>query len=334
MKKNSYCKGCGIKLQDENILNIGFTTNLDNEYCMRCFRLKNYGEYESVSSNLINYEDILKSISKNKDLVLYVVDLLNLPYDLENIRKLLRNDVILVLNKRDLLPLSVKDDKIMEYLKEQDLGYQDMVIVSTEKNIGMDSLMNKIKKYQKSAHVYVVGYTNAGKSSLISKIIKNYGDGGSYLTIAPLPSTTLNKIMIPINEELTLIDTPGIIDNENLINYVNPKMYKKLNSKREIKPKTYQLMKNNALLIGDMMRLDYVEGDRNSLTFYIPNDIKIRRSIFHGKNLKDYAKRCIDVKFGEDVVISGLGFIKVVAACKIELYLNKDVRVFTRKSMI
>lgn len=334
MKKNKYCAGCGIKLQDENILNLGFTTNLDNEYCMRCFRLKNYGEYESVSSNVINYEDILNSISKSKDLVLYVVDLLNLPYDLENVRKIIRNDVILVLNKRDLLPLSVKDEKIIGYLKDLDLGYQDMVIVSTEKNIGMDTLMTKIQKLKKSNNVFVVGYTNAGKSSLISKIIKNYGDGDNKLSIAPLPSTTLNKMMITINDQLTLIDTPGIIDNENMINYVEPKMYKKLNSKREIKPKTYQLMKNNTLLIGDMMRLDYMEGDRNSLTFYIPNEIKIRRSIFHGKNLKEYAKRSIEVKYGEDLVISGLGFIKIVAACKIDLYLNKDIRIFTRKSII
>ena len=334
MKKNKYCAGCGIKLQDENILNIGFTTNLDNELCMRCFRLKNYGEYESVSSNVIDYERIIGGINRTKDLVLYVVDILNLPKDLKEIKQVIKNDCLLVLNKRDLLPLSVKNEKIIDYLNKQELGFCDIVVVSSEKNNGMDILLNKIMKYKKSKNVYVVGYTNAGKSSLISRFIKDYGDGDVNLVASPLPSTTLNKIEIPIDEELTLVDTPGIIDNTNMINYVDKKMYKKLNSKREIRPKTYQLSKKQSILIGDLVRIDYVDGDRDSFTFYTPNDIKIRRCRYHGDNLKNLSKKSFDVKYGEDLVINGLGFIKIVAACKIEMYINKDILVFTRKSMI
>ena len=41
-----HCKGCGILLQDENILLPGYTTDLDNDVCQRCFRIKNYGEYQ------------------------------------------------------------------------------------------------------------------------------------------------------------------------------------------------------------------------------------------------------------------------------------------------
>lgn len=334
MKKNKYCVGCGIKLQDENLLNIGFTTNLNNELCMRCFRLKNYGEYESVSSNVIDYEKIINSINKNKDLVLYVVDILSIPKDLNEIRRVIKNDCILVLNKRDLLPLSVKDEKIIDYFINQKINFTDIVIVSSEKNNGMDLLLNRIKKYQKSKNVYVVGYTNAGKSSLISRFIKDYGDGDVKLTASPLPSTTLNKIEIPINDKLMLIDTPGIIDNLNMINYVDKKMYKKLNSKKEIRPKTYQLSKKESILIGDLVRINYLEGYRNSFTFYTPNDIKIRRCRFHSDALKNLSTREYEIKYGEDLVINGLGFIKIVAGCKIEVIINKDVLVFTRKSII
>ena len=334
MKKNKYCAGCGVKLQDENLLNIGFTTSLDNEFCMRCFRLKNYGEYESVSSNVIDYEKIIKDINKTKDLCLYVVDVLNVPKDLKSIKELIKNDCILVLNKRDLLPLSVKDEKIIEYFKNQELDFIDIVIVSSEKNSNFDLLLKKIKKYQKSDNVYVIGYTNAGKSSMISKFIKDYGDGDTTLSVAPLPSTTLNRIMIPINDKLTLIDTPGVIDHSNMINFVDKKMYKKLNSKKEIRPKTYQLSKNQSLILGDLVRINYLEGDRNSLTFYIPNEIKIRRARFNGNTLKNLSSKIVDVKYSEDLVINGLGFIKIVAGCKIEVLINKDVLLFTRKNMI
>ena len=334
MSKIKFCAGCGVKLQDENILNVGFTTNVNNELCMRCFRLKNYGEYESVSTNIIDYEGIIKGINKTKDLVLYVVDILNIPKDLKIVSSLIKQDCLLVFNKRDLLPLSVKDEKLLEYFKNLNLGYLDIAIVSSVKNIGMDDLLRKIKKYQKSENVYVVGLTNAGKSSLISKIISDYGNGDTRLTISPLPSTTLNKVIIPINDKLTLIDTPGIIDNHNMINFVDKKMYKKLNSKREIRPKTYQLGKKEALIIGDMVRINYIEGDRNSFTLYIPNEIKVRRARFAGNKLTDLAKRNMDIGYYEDLVISGLGFIKIVAACKIEIYIDKDIDVFTRKKMI
>lgn len=334
MRKTKICLGCGVKLQDENILNLGFTANLENDLCMRCYRLKNYGEYESVANSLVHYESILTFVSRTKDLVLYVVDLLNLNEDLLYIRKFIKNDIILVLNKRDLLPLSVKDEKILDYLKKKELGFVDTIIISSEKNYNMDKLYQKIKRHRKSKNVYVVGFTNAGKSSMISRIIKNYGDGENNLTISPLPSTTLNKIDIRINENLNIVDTPGIIDNTNIINFVDKKMYKKLNPKKEIKPKTFQLTKNQSLLIGNLVRLDYLEGDINSFTFYIPNDIKVKRINRKKNDLKELNQREYEIGYSEDLVINGLGFIKIVSCCKVNIYINKDVKTFIRKKMI
>ncbi len=334
MKKIKHCEGCGVKLQDENILNLGYTTNLNNDLCMRCFRLKNYGEYESISSSLVDYEKILSMVNRSRELVLYVVDIVNIPENLSIIKNYLKNDIILVLNKRDLLPMSVKDEKIIDYIKKLNINFKDIVIISSEKNLNMDNLYKKIIKYKKSNEIYVVGYTNAGKSSLISRFISDYGDGDTNLTVSPLPSTTLNKVIIPISNEITLIDTPGIIDNSNVINFVEKKLYKKLNSKKEIKPRTYQLSKGQSLLLGDLVRLDYIEGDRNSLTFYIPNEIKIRRTSFKGDKLKDLTLNNLDVGYANDICINGLGFIKVVAGCKITLYLNKDISVFMRNNLI
>ena len=333
MIKEKYCSGCGILLQDENLLNIGYTTNINNELCMRCFRLQNYGEYESIASNLIDCEGIIKEINKTNSLVLYVVDLLNLPQNIESIKKSLHNDCILVLNKRDLLPLSVKDSKIINYCKNENFGFKDIVITSSVKNAGMDLLFRKIRNYQTNKDVYVVGYTNAGKSSLISKFIKDYGNREILLSTSPLPSTTLNKIIIPIQDGLRLIDTPGIIDNTNIINYVDRKMLKCLNSKREIKPKTYQLKGNENFIVGKLVRIKYY-GNSNSLTFYIPNEIKINNISEDNMLLKDFEKLVLDIDDHHDVVISGLGFIKIVKRCRIELYLPSGVKVFTRKSII
>lgn len=334
-REKKYCIGCGILLQDENITMEGYTTSLENDICSRCFRMKNYGEYQIVTKSNDEYIDILKSVNKTNDLVLYIVDLLNLDRDLTYIRQYINNKVILVLNKRDVLPKSIKDEKLIDYFKNMDLDYQDVIVISLNKNYNVDELLHMIKKYKTSKNVYVVGHTNVGKSTLINKLMKNYSENECELTISPLPSTTLNKISIKLNDDLTLIDTPGLIDRGNIVNYVDPLLLKKINPKKEIKPKTYQIKKGQCLIIGNLIRVDYVEGGKNSFTVFMSNDLKVQRfNLSRQQNLKDLYPNELEVLYHEDIVINGLGFIKIVEKANVTVYADKNVEVYTRKSLI
>ena len=334
-KEKKYCIGCGVMLQDENVTMDGYTTSIDNDICSRCFRMKNYGEYQIVTKSNEEYIDILKSVNKTNDLVLYIVDLLNLDRDLKYIRNFINNKVILVLSKRDVLPKSVKDDKLIDYFKKMDLDYQDTIVVSPNKNYNIDELLLMIKKYKTSKNVYVVGHTNVGKSTLINKLMKNYSENECELTISPLPSTTLNKISIRLNDDLTLIDTPGLVDRGNLVNYVAPSLLKKINPKKEIKPKTYQIKKGQCLIIGNLIRVDYVEGGKNSFTVFMSNDLKVQRfNLSRQQGLKDLFPNNLSVLYREDIVVNGLGFIKVVEKAEVIVYADKNVEVYTRSSLI
>ena len=53
------CLGCGIPIQTKAKDQIGYTTNLTSQICERCFRLKNYGEYNVVSLNNQDYNQNL-----------------------------------------------------------------------------------------------------------------------------------------------------------------------------------------------------------------------------------------------------------------------------------
>ena len=336
MENEKKCLGCGVTLQDANLLQEGYTTSLENDYCQRCFRMKNYGEYQVVTKSNEEYLEILKEVAETKDLVLYVTDLLNLEKNIEEIRDLIPNKMILVLNKIDVLPKSVKEAKIINYLSNKNINFEEVIVISANKNYNIDYLLKRIKYYQTSKNVYVVGHTNAGKSSLINKLIKNYSDNNQELTMSPLPSTTLNMVHIDINEHLTLIDTPGLVDVGSILNQVDEKMMKKISPKKEIKPRTYQLRKGQSIVIENLIRIDYVEGEKNSFTLFMSNDLKVKRllNLFNNPELYDKNKITYNMKFDEDLVISGLGFIKIVYEGVIDIYIDKDVDTFTRRSLI
>ena len=336
MCKKKYCLGCGVLLQDENITQEGYVTSLENNICQRCFRMKNYGEYQVVTKSNEEYLKILKSVSETKDLVLYITDLLNLEKDLDEIRNMFTNKMILILNKKDVFPKSVKEEKLIKYLENKGVHFEEIIVISVIKNYNIDYLLKRIKFHQTSKNVYVVGHTNAGKSSLINKLIRNYSDSSQELTMSPLPSTTLNTVKIDINEHLTLIDTPGLVDNGSILNQVDQKMVKKISARKEIKPRTYQLRKNQSIIIEDLVRIDYIEGEKNSFTLFISNDLKVRRllNLFNNDELKDKNKITYNMKYDEDLVVSGLGFVKVVDKGTINIYIDKDVDTFIRKSLI
>lgn len=336
MNDEKRCQGCGVLLQDENILQEGYATNKENDLCQRCFRMKNYGEYQVVTKSNDEYVNILKGVGETKDLVLYITDLLNLEQNLEEIRSIIDNKMILVLNKKDVFPQSVKEEKLKQYIEKKNLNFEEIIVISTAKNYNIDYLLKRIKFYQTSKNVYVIGHTNAGKSSLINKLIKNYSTNLQELTESPLPSTTLSTITIDIDEHLTLIDTPGLVDNGSILNHVDRDMVKRINAKKEIKPRTYQLKKNQSIIIEDLVRIDYVEGEKNSFTLFISNDLRVRRllNLINNSELKDKNKITYQMKYDEDLVISGLGFVKIVDKGTIDIYVDKDVDTFIRRSLI
>lgn len=335
MNNEKYCIGCGVKLQDSNMLFEGYTPDLVNDICSRCFKLRNYGEYQISTKSNEEYIDILKSVNETKDLVLYVVDLLNIEKDINMIRQFIKNRLILVLTKRDILPRSVNDDKLLKYFENLGLEYQDIIIISANKNYNMDELLLMIKKHKSSKNVYVVGHTNVGKSTLINKMIQNYSEEKFELTISPLPSTTLNKVNIKLTDDITLIDTPGLVDRGSIVNYVDFDVIKKINAKKEINTDTFQLRSGQCLIIPDLLRIDYIEGDKNSFTFFVSNDLDIeKKDLNKCELLKDLNKHSIEVGYNQDLVINGLGFIKIVEKAVVDVYVLNNVEVFVRDSLI
>ena len=323
----SKCTGCGVILQNINKEKLGYTTSLNNKLCERCFRIRNYNEYSRVLKDNEDYINILKNINPN-DLVVLVVDLFNFN-NLDEITKYLKNDILLVLTKRDLLPKSCYNEKILNYFDNLNLNIKDKVIISSKKNYNMDLLFNKINELKTSKNVYVIGFTNSGKSTLINKIIYNYSDNNNVITTSNLPSTTIDSIEIKVNDELTLIDTPGLLNKGDIIDYVDAKLLKKIVPTQEIKPKTYQITKKCSIIIEDILRLGVEDIN---FTMYLSNNLKIEKC-FKDKET-NLVKREITINKDADLVIQGLAFITFSKDTNITIYTLEGVNVYTRKKFI
>ena len=328
----SKCIGCGSVLQTDNPELEGYTKNINNPLCERCFRIKNYSDYKLISKDNNDFINILNNIGKTNSLVVLVVDLFNIPLYIEQINKYLNNDILLVLTKRDILPLSVYDVNLINYFKKYNLNIIDIIIISSMKNYNFDTLISSIRKYKKDNNVYVVGFTNAGKSTMINKILYNYTDKKPVITTSMLPSTTIDSIEIVIDDELTLIDTPGLLDEKNIIDSIDINTMKKVVPNKEIKPRTYQIKDKQTIFIDDLVRIDIV--DNNNLTFYISNMLDMERTFKDSDKLLELEKYELDVNEDNDIVINGLGFIKCTNKGHITLYTLKNVLVYIRESLI
>ena len=269
---------------------------------------------------------IINNIRDN-DIVVYVSSLLTLNLDYINKFK----KVILVLTKRDVLPKSVKDNKLIDYVKSKYDNIMDVVIVSAYKKYNLDMLYNKLFEY-KDKDIYFVGITNSGKSTLINEMTKSYNGYMGDITMSNFPSTTLDVVNVNVGE-LNIKDTPGIVIENSIVNYMTGKEIKKINSKKEIKPSTFQIEGSGVILIDDLIRIEY-DTVKSSMTFYMSNSLKAKKASMKNPILLDKYIRKYEIDDNSDLVIEDIGFIKFTKKAVIKICADKDIYMYVRNKMI
>lgn len=332
------CLGCGSIIQCDDEKSPGYVDkeNYDKSVvCKRCFRITNYGDYSFVEKSEADYKKIFDNIKSKDNLVLFLCDIFTLDETIKYLNDF-SAEVILVITKKDLLPKSVKEYKIINYIKTKyNIKSKDIIFVSSNLNYNLDYLFNKIKSSKKNNKVYLVGNTNAGKSTLINALMKSYTDEKSLITTSKLPATTLDLIEVKLTDDITLVDTPGLITKGNFLNYVDIKDIKKISPKVEIKPRTYQMKPNQSLIIGDYARIDYISDTPNSFTLYLSNEIKVDRiKLNTNDKLRNLKSTSFDLKEKKDVVISGLLFCKITKPAKVNIYTIDKALVYERDNLI
>lgn len=321
------CIGCGEILQTTNSDEVGYVKESvynKSEYCERCFKITHYGE-TSVIDKKVDIDAFIEKINKENKPVLYLADITTLSkLTLEPLKKI-KTKKYLVLTKRDLLPKSIRSTKVVKWIQNFFDETFDIIISSSTKKMNIDLLYDKLTS-DNIKEIYIVGFTNSGKSTLVNALLNSKGMK-SIVTSSILPNTTTEMVKIKLSDELTIIDTPGFTSERLVMNYIDMNEYKRKLPKKEIHPKIYHLYSGDALIIDNFMRVENRSNNTLNLIFYLKNELEYKKcKLIRNMDLFNLDKLYVKTNGNEDIVIEGFGFIKVMDASELVLYVvNKKI---------
>lgn len=284
------CVGCGIKLQEKDKNELGYTPNLNNALCERCFKLKNYNILTNKGINIDN-DKLINKINELNTCVLFLVDFINLDSEVIEAYKKIKSKKILIITKADIIPKNIKYQKLIQNIKNIYDIKEDLILTSSKTKLNIKTI-TKICLEEKN--ICLAGFTNAGKSSLINALV------GSDITVSKKPNTTQDFIKLNV-DGINIYDAPGFMSNINRENI----------PRSIIRPITYQFSSKHYLLIQDI-KLNILEN--SNFTIYVGNEANIIR-----RKENENVECKIIVPKNSDVIIKGFCFINFKNTCMISL---------------
>ena len=345
------CKGCGAVLQNTDSQALGYVPDLTMEYCQRCFRLTHYDRQQdyidlTVTQDLSLLEDL-------KGIFVWIVDVIDLETSLLSVipQFLKTRRFIMVVNKCDLLPATVKENKIRKYigLRLKELGLQSETVIIRGRESSFRDKMIEIIRNSDEEFIFM-GIANVGKSTVINDLLNQ-----QLLTVNRNPSTTLALNRIE-TEYGTLIDSVGLVAKESIQAYLASNTLKQVVPYAPINPLIYQLRSSQSIAIGGLARIDLLDCGGLTCVVYCSNLLTVNRGKqvnrdqlwkrHYGRELSPVVKGAgglgqmkkttFEYREGKlDICIAGLGWICVSGKfSRIDVYSAPQIGVHERKVLI
>ncbi|MCI2068886.1 MAG: GTPase RsgA [Bacilli bacterium] len=283
------CSDCGAILQSEDPSSPGYLSQervikkQDQGLCDRCYNLRHYNSPGDPEFGA-DYIKILKKATTSGALVVYVLDLFTLESSfVPEIGAYLGKNVLVVLNKRDVLPKDEDDNKLIGDAKKrlvlEHIVPTGVMVTSSAKNINIDAFLKEINALRNGKDVYFIGASSVGKSSLVNSILRRYkNETDRVIQTLKVEGTRLEVMEIPLDQESSIFDTPGIYNPKSLLNQVERAAWKYLVPREEIAPRVYLSQPNQAFVFGGVAAFELVSGGKTEFTFAFSNEVAITRT--------------------------------------------------------
>jgi len=362
------CEGCGTEIQSldpkrpgyipEGVLREKIEKN-EKVVCQRCFKLKHYNYLLPIDIES-DFSQELDKVLENFNTVLWIVDVIDFDgtFRREIAEKLKSKNVILVVNKVDLLPKSTSYSQLKEWLfrrledSPMDIPRDNIVIASSKTGLGIGKT-KKLLAQNKDRKILILGVTNVGKSSFLNKLTNKD------ITVSAFAGTTLELLKTEISDlNIEIYDTPGIFTNDRLCDFFDNLSQVKMVPDKKINTKTFTVAKGNVLFVSGLFWIKVIENGVKGLppiiTVFVPEGISTHRAkkervtelMYNRKVLYppyeeefdfdkiQFEKVKIKVDKGNDIAISGAGWLSVKRGPLIvEISKPKQLSFHIRQSM-
>ncbi|MBE6142208.1 MAG: hypothetical protein E7175_05170 [Erysipelotrichaceae bacterium] len=287
------CFHCGAVLQTKNSKEPGYileSTIVNNKpdallYCNRCYskvKALNYSELDvDVDEDL---KKILKDALATDAMMIWVVDLFAfngvLNPDIVKIAKKL--DVCVLATKRDLFPRVVKNEYLTRFLEERfnEYGIKPIAthIFGHESDINPKELLDKLNTLRKGRDIYMVGSVTSGKTTIINKILTGYVNKSKWAIKSEFYKDTKSKVLeVPLSNSSFLYELPGFPLSTSTLSKVEKENVKALTPRKSIKVSQRSMIKNDAILAGNLVQFSMIKGKPCIVKLYAAEGVEIKK---------------------------------------------------------
>ena len=296
------CYHCGAILQCENEDEKGYiipeslhrATPIQIIYCDRCFEtMKAFNNSELEQKVDQEVLKILDDAFATDAMIIWVVDLFSFNGTLnsEIANKVKKLNVVVVGNKRDLFPISVKDDSLVAYLTDRFNAYgikpKSVRLLGATNKIDSKELIDAMNAARKGHDVYMIGNSTSGKTSIINRAMKGFENKTSrQIKTITYPGTSVNVLEIPLSRSSFFYELPGISQTTSATGKLEKDVVKQLVPKKAIKMTQRTMTAGDALMVGSLAAFEVIKGKTTNYRFYAAEGVETRK--VQSKKLDDF----------------------------------------------
>ena len=248
---------------------------------------------------------LLDKAEKDNALILYVIDLFSfeISFDEEINERLKTLGLIVLANKRDLLPINASNEHLKQYIQNRFLenGLQvkkeNIYLESFTYQADVSLIVKNIKEVRHSRDIYMLGAKGSGKSVFLNAFLSTYkNESNKPISEATSENGALRYFEVPIDKDHYLYVLPSLSIIEPPL--LKKRIRKDLSVEEKIITSKFSFDLPSSILFLPYGHFDYIKGERKSIsvTSYFKNDVLVKKA-WRKKDLelvKQIYKICLD----------------------------------------
>lgn len=296
MKMVKRCIKCGSPLQSIDPLEEGYvseeTLSIEGErpsLCSSCYEATKWNDAPTEEKVDESFLSIIKDAKKKNAFFVYVIDVFSFESAfVESVSKELSDEkMLIVANKRDLLPENTDEEALKDYIAHQfhaagmpSITPDDVFVRHILLNGDLSDVYEEIETRSKGKDIFLIGATKSGKSRFVSAFLSTYKNTSKRLIHqSPYKNTNLDVLEIPLSNERTLYDIPGFPNDNSVFGHENTPKESIVLEGDPVKPIKISIEPKGGAFIGLLGHIDCVKSSRKHipLTCYFAKNVNIKK---------------------------------------------------------